>query len=431
MEVWRADIIHPLDELTIEYVAGGCLVIDKGKIVALEKSIPPGASVIYDYQGKLLLPGFIDTHTHLPQYAFVGLGAPGLLQWLHNYTFPEEMKFADVVYARKVARAFFQALLQNGTTTVCSFLTTHKQAADIAFEEAERCGIRAFLGLTLMDRGNNYALQVPKKFALQHCLALIQKWHRRGNLQFVISPRFALSCTSSLMTEAGRMAADLDLLIQTHLSENHDEIRATLEAHPEAKNYADVYYKNDLLNERSLLGHCIHLGSEEIQMMVDAKAVAVHCPTSNQFLMSGIMPLRRLREAGVRVSLGSDVAGGYELSMLHEMRLCLESSKTLTHLDRLQGNTEKEPVSIEQAFYYATLGGAAALRLADVTGNFLPGKEADFVIIDDSPAIPMADAAYMSLPERLSRLVYRLNNRGVLKTVIAGQTVYEDSFASP
>lgn len=420
MQAWHSNIIHSLDENTLEYLPNSYLIVDGKKIKAIS-SKPPEGCTIHDYSGQLLLPGLIDTHTHLPQYAFAGLGTHGLLNWLNTYTFPEELKFSDPLYAKKSAKVFFDALLKNGTTTVASYLTVHTQAAEIAFEEASQSGLRAFLGLTLMDSPSS-ALQIDRQTAMKQSMKLIMKWHKNGRLHYIVTPRFALSCSPEIMREAGRMADDLDLLLQTHLSENTDEIKQTLKLFNGATSYTDVYRLHGCLSERTLLGHCIHLSEDEIKMIGDVNAVVVHCPTSNQFLMSGLMPLKKYQKAGLRISLGSDVAGGYELNMIHEMRLCIETSKNLTHYS----TDANEPASIAQAFYYATLGGAKALRIDDLTGNLAAGKEADFIIVDDTHAWPHKTMVYSSLPERLSRIIYRLNGQGVKKVYVAGELLYSD-----
>ncbi|MDW8306386.1 MAG: guanine deaminase [Leptospiraceae bacterium] len=421
IEVWHADILHSLSPQKMLYLKDGYLWVRSGKIEQVSKDPPLEKHRLYDFRGKLLIPGLIDTHTHLPQFALRGLGKHALLPWLREYILPEECKFADASYAEKIAYAFFESIIAQGTTTVCAFLTSHRKAAEIAFQVAEKLGLRAFLGLTLMDRRGPKALLRSPKEALKDCLYLIDKFHAREKLQFVVSPRFALSCSPQMLSMAGKLSQENNLLLQTHLSENFHEIDETRKVFPEAKSYTEVYYRYGCLHDKTLLAHCLHLSEQEIKLIQKQKASCVHCPASNGFLMSGIMPLQKLRRSKLNISLGTDVAAGYHLGLLPEMRLAIESSKLWAYWLNQEASAYP-PLKPAEALYLATLGGAKALHLHDKLGNFLPGKWADFIILNDNTlAAPKEE---LSCEERLSRLLY-CHPGTVELAAVEGTVIYE------
>jgi guanine deaminase len=382
------------------------------------------AGRLLDLSGKLILPGFVDSHVHLPQYVFAGLGAHELLPWLETFTFPIEARFADDSFAQVAVDRFFSDLVAEGTTFASVYATSHTRATEIAFAAAEAKGLRAVIGKILMERNAPAEICGDWREALVDSERLAERWHGRdGRLFYAVTPRFAITCGEESMRAAGELARRRDLFVQTHLSENRDEITFVKSLFPKCKSYTDVYHTCGLLGPRTLLGHCIHLDGAEIRTLLESGAVAVHCPTSNRHLQSGFFPLRRYQDLGLRMALGSDVAGGYCLSMLHEMREAIETTKSwniANHAEKLP------PLSVAEALYQATLGGAEALGAADVVGSFAVGKEADFVVVDDDLLNRFQDTGLFQTPlDRLARVVYRSSTREIAATYVRGKAVFE------
>ena len=375
---------------------------------------------LVDFGNRIVVPGFIDTHTHLSQHAFAGIGGPPLLPWLHTYTFPQELRFNDADIAEKEASIFFNSCLKLGTTTVVAYVTSNTEATNIAFEEAQKSGIRAWIGKVLMDESAPIGLLQNAATAIEENEKLIQKWNNNVKLASIISPRFALSCSRGLMRAAGKQAAQFDLFIQTHLSENNDEILAVQKSYSECNSYTDLYHSMGLLGSKTLLGHCIHLSEDEKKLLIETKSVAVHCPSSNRFLASGSMELKRYLDEGIRVSLGTDVAAGFSLSMANEAKEAIETSKIF-----------ESPLQLGEALYLATHAGAKALGISHKCGWFNKGNDADFVVINDHAAHPLMqnnlmghesqiEMPYNNPEHRLARIFYRFSADFIERTYVSG-----------
>jgi guanine deaminase len=424
--VYRGTFVHSRTENELEvFENGGLRVNSDGRIVAFGGASDfseQGAHVV-DFGNQLVVPGFVDTHVHLPQYVFAGLGARELLHWLQTYTFPMEARFADENFARVASQIFFADLVKAGTTTAAVYATSHRGATDIAFDVAEKAGIRAMIGMVLMERNGISALERSWPVVLRDCEELAERWPgTHPFLQFAVTPRFAITCGEKMLKGAAELARKRNLLVQTHLSENLNEIAYTLSLFPGVSDYTAVYESYGLLTERTLLAHGIHLSKSEKERIRAAGSTLVHCATSNRYLQSGVFAFRENREHGVSVSLGSDVAGGYEISMLHEMREAIEASKTWNIMNR---ENAREVLSLAEAFYAATLGGAKALGMAARVGNFETGKCADFVVLNDSSVNRFAASGLYQAPqERLTRLVYRGGSHSVQATFVNGKSLY-------
>ena len=418
----------------IDVFAPGWMTVDaQGRIVSLERECPKNPRSVVDFGDALVVPGFVDTHAHLPQYAFSGLGDLPLLPWLETYTFPHESKFSDEGVARARSRHFFASCLAAGTTTVMAYGTSHEDALHVAFEEARALGIRAGLGLVLMDQNAPAALIAEGWKSLDASERLAACWDRAGDgrLRFVVTPRFAVSCSRRLMEGAADLAQRRGLFIQTHLSENKDEIALVRQMFPDAKSYADVYDSCGLLGPWTLLGHCVHLSAEERALLKERRSIVTHCASSNTFLASGLMPLARYLDEGQRVSLGTDVAGGTSLSMIAEMKAAGDAARLRKAL------FGEEPVKAGALLALATLEGARAVGLEKHVGNFEVGKAADFVVVDDvltHPLYPGLGRNWKDLAahggvgteplERLSRLIARPHSEVVRETWIEGAKVF-------
>lgn len=391
-------------------VAGG-RILDRGPFADLSARHP--SAKVEDHRPLLLMPGFIDTHIHYPQLQVIASWGTELLDWLQRYTFPEECRFADPAHAAHIARAFFEETLRNGTTTTVAFCTSHPQSAEAYFAEAERRGLRALGGKVLMDRGAPEALCDTPERAWEESRDLIERWHGRGRLGYVVTPRFALTSTPAQLDVAAELLRLRDdLWLQTHLSENRAEIQTALSLYPEARDYFDIYERHGLAGPRSLFGHSIHLGAREREAMAETGSVAVFCPTSNLFLGSGLFDAAGLKAAGVRRAIATDVGGGTSFSMLRTLD---EGYKVLA----LEGQ-RLAPIS---AFWWITRGNAEALGLEREIGTLEPGTEADFVLLD-SRATP-AMAARMERAESLAEELFVLetlgDDRAVAATFVAGE----------
>jgi len=424
-EAFRASVFHCLadpgesdDAAASEYFEDGLLIIEDGCVVdvgpasALLDSLSPDIR-IEDLTGKLIVPGFVDCHVHYPQIDIIASYGEQLLDWLNRYAFPGEMRFADEQYARDVAEIFVNELVSNGTTTALVFATVHAHSADAIFEAAAAKGMRLIAGKVLMDTNCPAELRDDSESAYSDSKMLIERWHGKDRLGYAITPRFALTSSEAQLEAAGRLAAEYpDVWVHTHLAENHDEVGQIARLFPWSDNYLAVYDRFGLLRERSVFAHCLHLEESECRLMAAKGGAAAHCPTSNMFLGSGLFDLRRLREASIRVGLGTDVGGGTSLSLLKTMR---EAYKVL--------HMQQQPLPPGRAMYLATLGAAEALYLDDRIGNFAAGKEADFVVLD--PAGTAVSAHRTSRAESISELLFALivlgDDRNIAATYLQGQ----------
>lgn len=424
-EAFRASIFHCLadpgerdDAAASEYFEDGLLIVEDGRVVeagpasALLESLSADTHV-EDLSGKLIIPGLIDCHVHYPQIDIIASYGEQLLDWLNRYAFPGEMRFADEQYARDVAKIFVDELVSNGTTTALVFATVHAHSADAIFEAAAAKGMRLIAGKVLMDSNCPAELRDDPESAYRDSKTLIERWHGKDRLGYAITPRFALTSSEAQLEAAGRLAAEYpDVWVHTHLAENHDEVRQIAKLFPWSDSYLAVYERFGLLRERSVFAHCLHLQESECHLMAAKGGAAAHCPTSNMFLGSGLFDLRRLREASIRVGLGTDVGGGTSLSLLKTMR---EAYKVL--------HMQNQPLPPGRAIYLATLGAAEALYLDDRIGNFAAGKEADFVVLD--PAGTAVSAHRTSRTASISELLFALivlgDDRNIAATYLQGR----------
>ncbi|MEL6778959.1 MAG: guanine deaminase [Cyanobacteria bacterium J06597_16] len=370
------DPFHYPVETCLSYIADGLLVVADGRILAVgpyRELIEQYSNLpVTHYPDKLIVPGFIDTHLHFPQTEMIAAYGEQLLTWLERYTFPTEQQFSQYDYARTVADHFLLELLRHGTTTALVFTTVYAQSTEAFFEAAQAKNLRMIAGKVLMDRHAPSALLDTPETAYTQSKQLIEKWHRRDRLLYAVTPRFAITSTPAQLAVAGQLLNEFpDVYLHTHLAENADEIRWTAELFPEARSYLEVYKQAGLVGDRSVFAHGIHLNSSDYQTLHEGGCAIAHCPTSNLFLGSGLFPLHLAKQARVKVGLGTDIGAGTSFSMLttggEAYKVAQLQQQTLTPF---------------QALYLATLGGAQALSLDDKLGNFRPGKEADFIVLD-------------------------------------------------
>ncbi len=421
---FRAAILHCLADPgesseagTYEYIEDGVLVVEDGNVVELgsaDELLPrlPKNADLTDYTGKLIVPGLIDCHVHFPQLDIIASYGEQLLDWLHRYAYPAEARFGDADYAREVADAFVDEMLKNGTTTALVFGTVHPQSADAIFEAAFARDMRLVAGKVLMDSNCPANLRDDAESAYRDSKALIEKWHGKGRLGYAITPRFALTSTPEQLAQAGRLAAEYpDVWVHTHLAENMDEVEEIARLFPDRRSYLDVYEHYGLLRERAVFAHCLHMDDEDRRVMASKGGAAAFCPTSNLFLGSGLFDLSAIRAANIRCGLGTDVGGGTSLSLL---KTASEAYKVL-HL-------QEHALPATRALYLATLGAAEAMYLDDRIGNLLPGKEADFVVLDleGSTLTARRTRAADSIEEALFALLTLGDDRNVAATFVRG-----------
>ena len=393
----------------------GAVVIDNGTILAIGpapdiRARYPQADVT-NYGRCLISAGFVDAHMHYPQTAIIASWGKRLIDWLNTYTFPEEARFHDPAYAAEIAKRTFALTLGHGTTTTCAFSTIHPASVAAYFAEATALGVRALTGKTCMDRNAPADLLDTPQQAYDQSKALLQTWHRRGRLSYVITPRFTPTSSPEQLAALGALWAEYpDCLMQTHLSEQHDEILWVRGLHPEARDYLDTYERHGLLGRNALFGHAIHLTARERARLAEADAAVIHCPTSNTFIGSGLFDLHGLKPT-TRIGLATDTGGGSSFSMLRTMAAAYEIAQLRGHV--------LHPADL---WYLATAGSAAALRLSDKIGTIAPGMEADLVILDlaSTPAIAQRAARAESFWQSLFPTIMMGDDRAIKAVWIGG-----------
>ena len=410
-----------LGERAVEHYADGLLVVRDGAVAALGpwaelvETLAPDEKIV-DYTGKLILPGFVDTHTHYAQTDVVASDGEQLLDWLERHTYPAERRFEEPAHASAVARFFVDELLRNGTTTAMVYATVHPHSADAIFAAAEARKLRLLAGKVMMDRNCPAYLRDTAQSSYDDSKALIERWHGRGRLGYVVTPRFALSSSEEQLRLAGRLLDEHPgVFLQSHLAENRAEVAWIAELFPESRSYLDVYDRYGLLRERAVYGHCIWLDDTDRRRMGETGAAMSFCPTSNLFLGSGLFDVEAALRHGVRVGIGTDIGGGTSFSMLRTLDEAYKVSQ-------LAGRR----LAPLRAFYLATLGGAHALCLDDRIGSLAPGREADFVVLDPAatPLLARRMQSVRSLEEKLAVLMVLGDDRAVAATHILGERAY-------
>ena len=394
------------------------LLVDDGRVHSVQREAPDASWTRHDHSGLLLTPGFIDTHVHMPQLEVIASYGTELLDWLSTYTFPAERRYADPAVCEAGAATFLDALLAHGTTSAVVFPTVHKGSAEALFAAAKTRGMRVIAGQCLMDRHAPPELMVAVDQSERDSEELIARWHGQpaSRLAYAVTVRFAPTSTDAQLAMAGRLLArHPDLYMQTHVAENRAELAWVAELFPSARSYLDVYARHGLIGSRSVLAHGIWLDAEDRALLAREGAQISHCPSSNLFLGSGLMPWHALEDAGVAVSVGSDVGGGTHLS-LH--RALADAYK----VQALQGT--KLPAW--KALYSATRGAARALGLEHEMGSFDVGCCADLALWRwaHGPVHAVRDAAARGLHERLFAWTTLADERNLSGTWVAGQRLY-------
>jgi guanine deaminase len=411
------------ESAAVRYRPGHWLLIEAGRIVAVQPDAPDASWVREDHAGRLVLPGFIDTHVHSPQLDVIASYGTELLDWLNTYTFPAERRYADAAVAESGAALFLDALLARGTTAAVVFPTVHKVSADRLFAAAQQRGMRLIAGKVLMDRHAPDGLRDDVEQAERDCLELIARWHGTDRLAYAVTVRFAPTSTPEQLAMAGRLcAADATLYMQTHVAENRDEVRWVRELFPDARSYLDVYARAGLLHERSVLAHGIWLDAEDRAALRDSGAQIAHSPSSNLFLGSGLFDWRAAEAAGAAVSLASDVGGGTSLEML----------ATLADAYKVQAMAGQR-LTAWKALHGATRGSALALGLADEIGSLEPGRLADVCVWDwaSEPVAARRMDVARGLHEKVFAWMTLADRTNLVSTRVAGVERYRRAENAP
>jgi guanine deaminase len=427
-KAYRAAILHCIDdpaevgiEASYQYFPDGLLLVEDGRIAAIGPAdellgnLDVGVEIA-EYKDALITPGFIDTHIHLPQTGMIGSYGERLLDWLNTYTFPCEQQFADSAHSAQVADIFIKELLRNGTTTALVFGSVHKESVEAFFQAAHALNLRMIAGKVMMDRNAPDYLTDTAESGYADSKSLIERWHGKGRLHYAVTPRFAPTSTQQQLTLAGQLLKEFPgLYLQTHISENVEEVQWVKALFPERSGYLDVYDHYQLLGERSVFAHGVHLHDAECARLAETGSAIAFCPTSNLFLGSGLFNLPMAEKHKVNVGVGTDVGGGTSFSILQTLN---EAYKVM----QMQGAR----LSPFKSLYLATLGGARALRLDDRVGSLQVGNEADFLVLDyhATPLLSYRLSQARDIAEILFVLMTLGDDRVVQETWSAGVRVH-------
>ena len=372
---------------------------------------------VTDYGDKLIIPGIVDMHLHGPQYAILALGMDlELLEWLDTHAFKCEAAYADLEYADKAYDMFVETMVSGATTRFCMFGTLHKEATLLLMEKMETAGLHGFVGKVNMDRNSPDFLCETAESSLADTEAfIIEAQNRFNNIKPVITPRFIPSCSDQLMKGLGELQAKYHVPAQSHLSENLSEIQWVKDLCPGSKFYGDAYDQFGLFGSNGpvIMAHCVHSSEEEQQMMLDRGTFVAHCPQSNSDLASGIAPIREYMNKGIKVGLGSDVAGGHSYSIFEEMKESIQVSKLRWRLM----DQSLAPLTVQEAFFLGTKGGG---EFFGKVGSLEDGYRFDAVIIDDST---ITYPRRLTISERMERLIYLAENSHVHAKYVDGVKV--------
>lgn len=376
---------------------------------------------VIDYGNDLVIPGFVDLHSHAPQFVNRGLGLDlELLPWLEKYTFLAEAKFNDLAYAEAVYKEAVLEFWRWGTTRTVLFGTIHRKATTKLLELLARAGLGGYVGKVNMDRNSPSALTETTEGALADTEAFLQDAAGRYALvKPIVTPRFVPSCTPELMTGLAFLSKKYQVPIQSHLSENTDEVAWVKKLHPEYPNYAEIYNQFELFGQQpTIMAHCVYSDAAEIELMAKNHIYVAHCPYSNVNLSSGIAPVRRMINQDVSVGLGSDISGGHQVSMAQVIVATVQASK----LKWLETGKTEDFITVREAFYMATKGGGGFFGQV---GSFEEGYEFDALVIQDHHTV---DSNQWSLEERLQRFIYIGDDRDIIVRYVAGKKVDQPQF---
>jgi guanine deaminase len=420
LQVIKGNIIFTKTFGKYEITKNGYLVVDNNMVNGVYEILPEKFNniSILDYRDNLIIPGFVDIHLHGPQFPNLGLGLDKeLMPWLETYTFPEEGKYWDIAYAKKVYKSLVKELWKNGTTRSCIFATVHIEATKLLMDILNESGLGAYVGKVNMDRNCPEFLKEDTDKSIEDTEAFIREYRNKYELvKPIITPRFVPTCTTKLLRALGELSEKYKVPVQSHLSENKDEIKFVKELHPESENYASIYKDTGLLGQQpTIMAHCVLLEDEEIEMLKKNQVFIAHSPNSNSNLASGIAPIRKLINKGISVGLASDISGGHSLYMCNVM---VESAQA-SNIKWLESGKKEIPLSTAEIFYLATKGSGSFFGKV---GSFEEGYEFDALVIDDSSLNNLKE---LSIEERLQKFIYTGNPKNIIKRYVAGKVIEE------
>lgn len=418
IKILKGNVIYTENSDVFSIVENGYIVVCGNFVEGVYKELPERYKdeKIRDYGDKLIIPGFVDLHTHASQFAIKGIGYDKeLLPWLETYTFPEEAKFENTSYAAKVYKEFVDELYSEGTTRAVIFATIHPQATEILMNLIEEKGIISYIGKVNMDRNCPDILRENSNDSIKATIEWIKNCNKKYKfVKPIITPRFVPSCTSYLMKELGDIATNHIIPVQSHLSENLSEIQWVKELHPECSGYGHVYDQFNLFGQtKTIMAHCVHLTEDEINTIEKNRVFIAHCPTSNVNLSSGISPINKLLKRKVEIGLGSDIAGGESLSMFSVMSSAIKMSK----LRKVCFQEDEKSLTLQEAFYLATKGGG---KFFGKVGSFEKGYEFDALILDDDNLWKVNKG---TIEERIERLVYLGDKKNIISRYVCGKEI--------
>ncbi|KAK9710943.1 hypothetical protein K7432_008118 [Basidiobolus ranarum] len=432
--IFYGNFVHSVNITNLEYVGKGAIVVDTaGNIIQVERNVTERqisqigdkhrVSITRLGDQQFIMPGLIDTHIHAPQYVFTGSGMDlQLLNWLNTYTFPREARFNDTRYANDAYNKVVDRLIRGGTTAASYYATIHLDASKILADIVERRGQRAFVGKVNMDRNSpDYYIENTQQ-SLKDTETFIQYVLGKKNSRVapIVTPRFVPSCTSDLMRGLAALANKYNVPIQSHLDENLDEIAWVKELHPDQPDYTSVYDAHGLLNNRTIMAHVVYPTDEERKLLKQRGAGISHCPNSNLSLRSGIAKVRQMLTEGQKLSLGTDVSGGYSPSILNSIR-----NAYFAGIARSFDHPEDKYLQLPEIFYIATLGGADVLGMKEQLGNFVVGKKFDALIINPSTrGSPIDLFDHDKLNTIFEKFINNGDDRNIVEVFVDGKSIH-------
>lgn len=416
----KGDILYTKEFGKYEIVNSGYIVIKDCKVEGVYSHLPEEIKNIdmIDYGNSLIIPGFIDLHLHAPQFPNIGLGLDKeLIPWLETYTFPEESKYADLEYSKKVYSTLIKELWKYGTTRCCVFSTIHKESTKLLIELFNSSGLGAYVGKVNMDINSPNSLLENTDNSFKDTESLINEYKDKYKLvKPIITPRFVPTCSNKLLNSLGDLAKKFNIPVQSHLSENKSEVELVREMHPKVKSYSEVYNLAGLLGDtKTIMAHCVLLEDDEINLISKKNVFVAHCPTSNVNLSSGVAPIRKLISNGVKVGLATDISGGHTLSMMNVISYALQMS----NLKWLESGNKETPLTTAEAFYLATKGGG---EFFGKIGSFEKGYDFDALVIEDNPDQYFVD---LSIEERIQKFIYSGDFTQIKVRYVDGKKVNE------
>jgi len=414
-QIFKGDIIFTPTPKGFVSLKGGYIVVSKGKVEGVYKELPEkynGLEII-DFDRQLILPAFVDLHVHAPQFYQTGVGMDKeLISWLNNHTFPLEKRFVDPEFAREAYTLFVDELIRQGTLRACIYATIHKKSTEILFDILTSRGIGAYVGKVNMDRNCPSYLKEETSVSLQETEEFIINHINHPLVKPIVTPRFAPTSSEELLEGLGRLALKYNLPVQSHLSENLQEIEWVKELFPSQATYADVYYHFGLLGQTStLMAHAIHLEERELVLIKDKAVWLVHCPESNINLSSGIMPVRELLDGGIQLGLGSDIGAGHNTAIYKVMVRAVQLSKIRSFYD-----SKSKALTTAEVFYLGTKGGGSFFGKV---GSFEPGYSFDAIVVNDEQPID----AELTIEERLQKFLYTGEARNITARFVEGKRI--------